>query len=133
MKVILVVEDEQEVRKTIVEVLENNGYDVFQSGDGQEAISYLRTYTPDLVISDIMMPNVDGYEVLKYIKNNPATESVPLIFLTAKAEFQEIQKGLEYGADQYLLKPFRMKDLITAVEIQLTNKNKVGDKFISLN
>ena len=130
---IVLIDDDTSMARLFQYNLIKSGFECLIAEGAEEGMKLIKSNPPDIIISDIMMPNDDGYELLKYIKNNPATESVPLIFLTAKAEFQEIQKGLEYGADQYLLKPFRMKDLITAVEIQLTNKNKVGDKFISLN
>jgi len=132
MKVILLAEDDFNLRNTIVEILESNDYCVVQCCDGQEAIKYLGAQIPDLVISDIMMPNADGYNVLDFSRNNPASVFVPFIFLTAKTECLDLQKNFECGAVKYLSKPFRIKELIAAVEIQLSNNNKVGDKFIGL-
>jgi two-component system, sensor histidine kinase and response regulator len=129
LKKILVVEDDVEIRKTIVDILESSGYKTFQACDGPEAMEYLETQIPDLVISDIMMPGINGYQVLENLRNNPATEFVPLIFLSAKTDYSDVRKGMANGADDYLAKPFRIKELIDAVKTQLNKKERVDQKF----
>jgi DNA-binding response OmpR family regulator len=122
MKRILVVEDEEEIRKTIAEILENSGYEVRLAFDGQQALDYLETEIPDLVLSDIMMPNINGYHVLKCIRNKFVTEPIPFIFLTAKTDYADLRVGMNCGAEDYLFKPFRVKELIDAIEAQFNKK-----------
>ena len=129
MQKILVIEDEKDVRNTIVELLNNAGYSVFEAEDGQEGIDFLKDQIPDLVISDIMMPKVDGYKVLEYFQILPATMTIPFIFLTAKADPSDVRKGMNTGADDYLTKPFRAKELLEAVKNKLEKKNKIDKKF----
>jgi CheY-like chemotaxis protein len=129
MNKILVVEDEKEVRNTIIDLLENSGYTTISAQDGRQAIKILEYEIPDLVISDIMMPEVDGYRLLEHFQKLPGTTSVPFIFLTAKTESTNLRKGMTLGADDYLMKPFRAKELLQSVETQLKKKERIDKKF----
>lgn len=114
MSKILIVDDEPNILLSLEYLLKKDGHLVFIARDGEEAIGIVDKDSPSLVILDIMMPKVDGYEVCKYIKNQDP--SVKVIFLSAKSKEQDIQKGLAIGADLYLTKPFVNKDLVAKVK-----------------
>ena len=126
---LLVVEDDREIRSMLKEILDNAGYTTLQAQDGRQAIDILEQEIPDLVISDIMMPNVDGYQVLEFFQKLPAAATVPFIFLTAKTDGSDLRKGMNYGADDYITKPFRVKELLQSVETHLRKKEKIEKKF----
>ena len=115
MKKILIVDDEPNIIMSLEYALKTQGYHVFIARDGQEAIDLLQTEIPDLVILDIMMPKVDGYETLTFIKQNSRLQHTKAVFLSAKNKESDISKGLELGADDYLTKPFSLKKLIERV------------------
>lgn len=119
MKKILVIEDNKEMLENIAEMLELFNYSVTKAPTATQGVQYAKTNRPDLIICDIMLPDFDGYRVLELLEEDPATGSVPFIFLTAKAEKSEIRKGMNMGADDYLTKPFEKEDLINAVEARL--------------
>jgi CheY-like chemotaxis protein len=129
MKNILVIEDEKDVRVTVVELLENAGYKTVYAGNGEEAIKLLEMEIPDLVISDMMMPKMDGYQVLDYLHKFSNITRIPFIFLSAKADNSDIRVGMNGGADDYITKPFRAKELLKAVETQLKKYEKVESKI----
>ena len=113
-KKILIVDDEPNILLSLEFLMKKNGFQVFVARDGEEAIQTVDSENPELVILDIMMPRVDGYEVCQYIKNN--SEKTHVIFLTAKAKESDIKKGLEMGADLYITKPFSTRDLLDKVK-----------------
>ncbi len=115
MEQVLVIEDDINVRENIAEVLRFKGFDVSVAMDGAIGLSKLKDQRFDLVISDIMMPGIDGYQVLQRIKKNPATSQIPVILLTAKTMIESKIEGLEYGADDYITKPFNAKELAARV------------------
>lgn len=119
MKTILVIEDNSEIRENLREILELDGYQVSTAEDGKVGVSIAYEELPDLILCDIMMPNLDGYGVLHMLSRNPQTMRIPFIFLTAKAEKVDIRKGMSLGADDYIVKPFDEVDLLTAVENRL--------------
>jgi two-component system, sensor histidine kinase and response regulator len=129
MKRILVIEDEKEVRSTILELLENAGYLVISAEDGEQAINLLNKEIPDLIISDIMMPKIDGYQLLDYFRTLPSTSRVPFIFISAKIDNSDIRNGMNRGADDYITKPFRAKELLKSVESQLKKYGRVEKKI----
>lgn len=129
MSTILIVEDEQEVRNTVAEFLKYEGFSVAEASNGEEAISYLANNIPDLIISDIMMPKVDGFRLLEFIKNNHTTDSIPFIMLTAKTEYSSIREGMNMGADDYICKPFRLNDLKSAIKSRLRKKEIMNRNF----
>jgi DNA-binding response OmpR family regulator/two-component sensor histidine kinase len=114
--VILVVEDHADVRKYIRGPLVEAGYDVVEATDGKEGIARAREIIPDLIVSDIMMPEVDGYELCQVLKKDINTSHIPIIMLTAKASEDSIIEGFETGADDYVTKPFNTRILITRIK-----------------
>jgi two-component system alkaline phosphatase synthesis response regulator PhoP len=116
MKKILIVDDEPNIVMSLEYAFQKQGYHVFIARDGSEALVIMEREHPDVVILDVMMPQVDGYETIKMIKENPAFAKARVIFLSAKSKAADIEKGLSLGADQYFTKPFSVKKLITAVD-----------------
>lgn len=108
---VLVCDDERHIVRLIQVNLERMGYHVVTAFDGREALEKLRSEKPVLVMLDVMMPYVDGYEVLRSIRKNPETARLPVIMLTVKAQEGDETKGLEQGADMYMTKPFNPQDL----------------------
>lgn len=119
MKKILVIEDNFDIRENICETLELSGYKTFQAPNGKSGIEAALNIYPDLIICDIMMPEMDGYEVLSILSKDVKTTGIPFIFLTAKAEKADFRKGLSLGADDYITKPFREDELLNAVQLRL--------------
>lgn len=122
MAKILVIEDIDILREEIAEWLMLEGYNTFDARDGVDGVAAALRHQPDLIICDVMMPRLDGYGVLSQIRANEATMAIPFIFMTAKAAQEDIQKGVEEGADEYITKPFSRVDLLGAIERRLANK-----------
>ncbi len=127
MSKILVIEDELPLLEEVVDVLTFEGFDVTAASDGLMGLDQLAKSTPDLIISDIMMPRLDGYGVLAHLRASPATAMIPFIFLTAKVEKQDFRQGMELGADDYLMKPFTQKELLAAVRTRLDKQAVIRD------
>lgn len=119
MKKILLIEDNLPIRENMVEILELAGYTVFSADNGKAGLAMAIMEMPDLILCDIMMPEMDGYEVLNSLNMDPQFQSIPFIFMTAMSERTEISKGMEMGANDYLVKPFDNIDLLRAVDKQL--------------
>lgn len=119
MKKLLIIEDNPEIRENTAEILELAGYEVLTAENGRVGAESAVANLPDLIICDIMMPELDGYEVLSILSKNPKTASIPFIFLTAKAEKTDFRKGMNMGADDYLTKPFEELDLLNTIERRL--------------
>ncbi len=119
MKHILLIEDDTALRENTAELLELAGYEVAIASNGRIGIEKAKALLPQLVICDIMMPEVDGYGVLQALSEDETTRFIPFIFLSAKAEHKEIRKGMDMGADDYLTKPFEEEELMSAVESRL--------------
>jgi DNA-binding response OmpR family regulator len=119
MKTILLIEDDADVRDNTAEILELAHYRVLKAENGKVGVDLARKERPDLVLCDIMMPQLDGYGVLHMLGRSPETAEVPFIFLTAKAERTDVRKGMELGADDYLTKPFEESELLNAIEGRL--------------
>ena len=124
MKTILVIEDTPEMRENITEILQLAPYDVMEAANGKEGIERARQARPDLILCDIMMPELDGYGVLHILGKDPALADVPFIFLTAKAELADFRFGMNLGADDYLTKPFDDLALLNAVEVRLRKSER---------
>lgn len=122
MTKILLIEDEMVMREEILEWLKLEGYEAVGAEDGMKGVEAAFHYLPDLIISDIMMPHLDGYGVLLEVHANPATVNIPFIFLTAKAAHEDFRKGMDLGADDYVTKPFTRLELLHAIETRLTRK-----------
>lgn len=119
MKNILVIEDEEFVRETISDMLEIEGYVPILAKHGEEGLECLTQIKPDLILCDINMPVMDGYEVLERLKSTESQSNIPFIFLTAKASNDDMRRGMELGADDYIFKPFKAKDLLNAINTRL--------------
>ena len=119
MKTILLIEDNLEMRENTAEILELADYDVISAENGKIGVGLAKKEHPDLIICDIMMPELDGYGVLHILGKNHDTAGIPFIFLTAKAEKSEMRKGMNLGADDYLTKPFEETELLDAIESRL--------------
>ncbi len=122
MKRILIVDDEPNILMSLEFLMKKEGYEVFIARDGGEAIKIIDSDKPDVVVLDIMMPNVDGYEVCQYIKGDADKRQTQVIFLSAKSKQEDIDKGYDMGADLYLTKPFSTRNLVKEVK-RLTQKN----------
>ena len=117
--IILIIEDNVDIRENTAELLELSGYQVETASDGIEGVRLAKSILPDVVICDIMMPNLDGFGVLQVFSNQPELARIPFIFLTAKTERADMRKGMEMGADDYLTKPFQEVELLKAIESRL--------------
>jgi signal transduction histidine kinase len=122
---ILVVEDDAHMREGIQDILETHGYEVWVASDGAEGLQVLETLIPDLILSDIAMPTMDGYAFYEAVRCNPNWALIPFIFLTARGERAEVRQGKRLGVDDYLTKPFETEDLLTAVEARLKRMAEV--------
>jgi len=116
---ILVVDDEEDIRELVRYNLERNGYEVSCVSSGEEALDVIRSYRPELVVLDLMLPGIDGFEVCRTIKSDPKTEHLPIIMLTAKGEESDVVTGLELGAEDYIVKPFSPQVLLARVRAVL--------------
>jgi two-component system sensor histidine kinase/response regulator len=124
---ILVVEDSDDLRENIISLLEINDYEVIVAENGYDGLQLAIKEIPDLIISDRMMPVMEGTQMLQELRNNSITSNIPFIFLTAKSSKADIRDGMNYGADDYLPKPFEANDLLTAVKTRLTKKIKTDE------
>lgn len=127
-KKILVIEDQPDVRENIAELLELSNYEAITAANGKEGIKKALEVQPDLILCDIMMPEMDGYEVLYLVGKNPAIARTPFIFLTAKAERSDFRKGMNMGADDYITKPFEEMELLGAIERRLTKSGNLASQ-----
>jgi two-component system, OmpR family, response regulator len=121
---ILVVEDEQVLRENLRELLEMESYEVKTAANGVEGLRALHSYLPDLILCDIKMVEMDGYEFIRSLRNSPAFTNIPFIYLSAKVEKDDIRQGMNLGADDYLLKPFKRAELLKAIEVRLRRKEE---------
>jgi signal transduction histidine kinase len=124
---VLVVEDQADVLNNIEEILVNQNYRVSMQLSAESAIKAVKTIQPDIVISDIMMPGLNGYDLLEHFKKNPELSAVPFVFLTSKTADDDLRYGMNLGADDYLKKPFRAADLIKAIETRIKQKQKINE------
>ena len=126
---ILVIEDNLDMRENIAEILELSNYKVTTAENGQVGVEKAREILPDLILCDIMMPELNGYGVLFILSKNAETASIPFIFLTAKTERQDIRKGMNLGADDYITKPFEENDLMQAIESRIKRNEIIKQEF----
>jgi twitching motility two-component system response regulator PilG len=120
--IILIVEDEESLLKLESILLTSRGYQVRGVTSGEAALKEIAAHKPDLVLLDIMMPGLDGFEVCRRIKQDPSTSSIPVVMLTAKKNSQDQTKGIEVGADAYLTKPFKAVRIMEVIEGLLSGK-----------
>jgi len=129
MKKILVIEDNLEMRENISEILELAAYEVYAGENGKLGVALAKEHLPDLIVCDIMMPELDGYGVLYLLSRDPATAGIPFIFLSAKAEKSDMRRGMNEGADDYITKPFEEADLLTAIDSRLKRSTSFKNGF----
>ena len=129
MKSILVIDDNPDIRENTAEILELAGYKTFTAENGKKGVEVAQLEKPDLIVCDIMMPELDGYGVLHLLRKNPDTELIPFVFLTAKTERTDFRKGMEMGADDYITKPFEDIELLNAIEVRLKKAEVLDTKY----
>ncbi|WP_299525066.1 response regulator transcription factor [uncultured Lutibacter sp.] len=122
MKKILIVDDEPNIVMSLEYIFTKENFEVFIARDGAEAIEIADLNIPDIILLDIMMPNVDGYQVLKFLKESSKLNEIKVIFLSAKNKISDIELGLQLGADKYISKPFSTKKLVSEVKELLKKK-----------
>jgi two-component system OmpR family response regulator len=125
---ILVIEDEEILRVNICEILKHYSYRVIEAASGEEGIHLASTLRPSLIVCDIMLPGIDGYEILRSIRNIPQLLRTPFIFLTAKSTRQDLRAGMELGADDFITKPFTRMELLNSIEARLERLNQIEEK-----
>ena len=128
---ILLIEDEELVRENVLELLDAEGFETCCADNGRVGINIAQQENPDLILCDVMMPELDGYGVLEQVRQNPQTVTIPFIFLTAKAAKGDFRAGMELGADDYLTKPFTRAELLGAVGSQLRKKAAIAARYQS--
>lgn len=129
MRKILIIDDHIDIRENIAEILSLDGYKTVIAENGRSGVEKAIAEIPDLIICDIMMPDLDGYGVLHQLKKNLDTLDIPFIFLTAKAEKGDVRKGMDMGADDYITKPFDDVELLSAIESRLKKQDILKSKF----
>jgi two-component system, sensor histidine kinase and response regulator len=129
MSTILLIEDAYEVRESVAAVLRFYDFDVLTAADGRNGLQLARQHVPDVIISDILMPGMDGYGLLRAVREAPETATIPVILLTAMDERADMRQGMTLGADDYLTKPFEKHELLSAIEVQLNKRITLADKY----
>ena len=129
MKEILVIEDNLEVRENIAELLQLSGYKVRTAEHGKSGVAAIQESKPDLILCDVMMPELDGFGVLRILSQNPSTMDIPFIFLTAKAEKEDFRRGMGLGADDYITKPFDDVELLDIIALRLKKAERMKEHF----
>lgn len=124
-KQLMLVDDDPNLILLVKDYLEFRGYQVITAGNGREALDLLEEQIPDLIICDVMMPEMDGYSLVQHIRENSTTEWVPVLFLSAKGQSQDRVKGLNTGADVYIVKPFEPEELVAQVESSLKQASRL--------
>lgn len=119
MKTILIIEDNLEIRENTAEILELSGYRVITTDNGSGGVQIAANTLPDIILCDIMIPQLDGYEVFQRLKELPATAHIPFVYITAKTEKRDINKAMDLGANGYLCKPFDVEELISTIRKNL--------------
>jgi two-component system, sensor histidine kinase and response regulator len=122
MQKILIIEDEDTIRENIGDMLRADNFIVIEAEDGRIGVQMALAENPNLIICDVMMPEVDGYDVIEEITTHATTHLIPFIFLTAKTTKKDLRKGMDLGADDYLTKPFTRKELLDAVNTRLAKQ-----------
>lgn len=129
MKNVLIIEDNQDVRENMAEILELENYAVRTAEDGEKGIEIAKLLKPDIIICDIMMPKLNGYDVLLHLREDKTTARIPFVFLTAKTERIDVRKGMNLGADDYLTKPFEESELIAVIAARLQKYSFLKAEF----
>ncbi|PSB11121.1 DNA-binding response regulator [Pleurocapsa sp. CCALA 161] len=132
MKKILIVDDDLTLRKILQNSLEQRGYQVISVGSGTDALASFSQDVPDLVVSDVSMPEMDGFEFCRQLRSQPSGKLIPFIFLSAKGELDDRVQGHTIGADNYLTKPFEMKELLANIEALIERSRRVHAEIVHL-
>ncbi len=132
MKNILIVEDEPDIRSNLKELLELENYWVWEASSGGEGLKLFRQQPIDLIISDILMPEMDGFEFCRQVRNAPTGKLIPFLFLSAKADFSDIKMGYNYGADEYLVKPCSLEELTLKISALLERTERIHRQITDL-
>ena len=127
---ILIAEDEPSLRENLQLMLELEGYEVSAACDGVDALEQARAHCPDLLISDVMMPRLDGFGLVEALRQDAATALLPIIILTAKADHGDVRLGMTLGADDYLIKPYRRDELLDAIGTRLSRSRQVAQATV---
>jgi DNA-binding NarL/FixJ family response regulator len=127
-KRLLLIDDDPNLILLVKDYLEFRGYEVVTAENGREALEVLEQEIPDMIICDVMMPEMDGYALVKHVRENPLTSWVPVLFLSAKGQSQDRVKGLNTGADVYMVKPFEPEELVAQVESSLKQAARIADR-----
>jgi DNA-binding response OmpR family regulator len=133
MKKILIIEDDKPIRDIISMYLQMEGYLVIEAENGAQGFDFARLNVPDLIISDIMMPVMDGFDTLQKIRNTPETSHIPFIILTALETRAAKRLGEELGANEFIVKPFRPKELLETIRNKLAIQHKTNNQTINKN
>lgn len=129
-KKILVIEDELTVRDNILELLTAENFEVFGADDGKSGVELAKAHQPDLIICDVMMPELDGFGVLSSLRSSPDTATIPFIFLTAKVDKTDFRQGMSLGADDYLTKPFSASELLKAISVRVEKQAVIAQQQV---
>jgi CheY-like chemotaxis protein len=129
MAKILIIEDEDDIRKLMLFILHKEGYEVLQAINGFRGLQIAQEKQPDLIISDVMMPEMNGYQTLAAIRQDERTRAIPFIFLTSRAEKQDLRQGMNLGADDYLTKPFTRRELLEAIRSRLARQAMTAQTY----
>lgn len=124
-KKLLLIDDDPNLILLVKDYLEFRGYEVIPAGNGREALEVMKSFTPDLIICDVMMPEMDGYTFVETIRSNMTTDWVPVIFLSARGQTADRVKGLSTGAEVYMVKPFEPEELVAQVESSLKHTDRL--------
>ncbi|MCL4145124.1 UNVERIFIED_CONTAM: hypothetical protein GTU68_036861, partial [Idotea baltica] len=127
MKTVLIIEDDIVLRDNTAELLALSGYKVLKASNGKKGVAIAKKQHPDIIVCDIMMPELDGYGALKLLSKSSLTKYIPFIFLSAKTERSDVRKGMNLGADDYITKPFTEDELISAIESRLAKVSILKD------
>jgi DNA-binding NarL/FixJ family response regulator len=130
MKSILIIEDEPEMRRNLATILHLEHYQVLTADNGREGVDLARHAHPDLIVCDIMMPELDGPGVLMELQNDPTTMHIPFIFLTARGEKNEVRSGMNLGADDYLTKPVDRTDMLKSIHARLARADQLAKRAV---
>ncbi len=123
MRTILIIEDNRTILENTAEILSLEGYDVLTATNGKKGLEKMHTLIPDLIICDLLMQEMDGFELLLEVGKNPKFSKIPVIFFSAKTEKKDIKKALDAGAVDYIIKPFELDDLVKTIKRCLKNRS----------
>ena len=130
MSKVLIIEDEKNIRETIKEILELNDYQIATAENGLIGIAKALQFKPDLIVCDVMMPEMDGFETLKNIRAINDISNTPFVFLTAKTETRGFREGMNSGADDFLNKPFNTQELLEVIKLRISKSNQAKELFV---